>query len=737
MKQALLAIVTTTFVALITAAAPAQSDEASTAAQHVASSIVRVELTLQYDKGQPPTSAGWGERCPGCGRYHVQSGPTYVEEERPLEAAGYLLSPTRVLTNDVFLQPRFIQKIEVRFGDEVVPGRIAAHADDQYAMIVELDLPLETAEPLSFDGSAEGPYFLVSSQQVNGEWLLHAAPLPVAAASTSESGMRFTPLSSRGIVVNAQGVPVGAAMNEELPSQGRWKGSPDDWKWISADQFAQLKSAAEAWADSGILLVTLGLRSPTSSGPSNPWMYDESEDDATERHTLGLLVESKTLLVLEGMKATTTARLEHITVHPPGGEPIEATFAYSLLDYDAFLATLDEPLSGPLHLAQPGESLLSLRNQLLLGAEVMLHGEHRIAYYNHTRIPRFELGWRRQVYPDVAGDVTHLFLFNKEGSLLALPLERRERAGEERQWRHGGQRLTPASHIAAVLAKLPQHIDENNIPLSEEEENRLAWLGVDLQELDEELARLYSVSELTDDGSHGALITYVYPDSPAASAGLEMGQILLRIHSSRHPRPINVEADPYATMAASFPWDRLDEVPEEYFEHIPKPWPSASSPFNKLLTDLGFGTPFTAEVFQDGEVQAHEFVVELGPAHFDAAKRFKSESLGLTVRELTYEVRRHFQKSEDDPGVIVSKIEPGSRASIGGLKPYEIITHVNDEPVTNIGEFEKALETQHEVRLGVQRMTRHRIVKIALDGPPEKQPTMTERDGGPAAEPGG
>jgi hypothetical protein len=35
----------------------------------------------------------------------------------------------------------------------------------------------------------------------------------------------------------------------------------------------------------------------------------------------------------------------------------------------------------------------------------------------------------------------------------------------------------------------------------------------------------------------------------------------------------------------------------------------------------------------------------------------------------------------------VSKIEPGSRASVGGLKPYEIITHVNDRPIANVKAF--------------------------------------------------
>jgi hypothetical protein len=65
----------------------------------------------------------------------------------------------------------------------------------------------------------------------------------------------------------------------------------------------------------------------------------------------------------------------------------------------------------------------------------------------------------------------------------------------------------------------------------------------------------------------------------------------------------------------------------------------------------------------------------------------------------------------------VSRIEPGSKVSVAGLKPYEIITHVNDEPVADVGAFKKLITGQQELRLSVKRMTRSRIVKLRLDKP--------------------
>ena len=52
-----------------------------------------------------------------------------------------------------------------------------------------------------------------------------------------------------------------------------------------------------------------------------------------------------------------------------------------------------------------------------------------------------------------------------------------------------------------------------------------------------------------------------------------------------------------------------------------------------------------------------------GPPSYDSAPKYKQEALGLTVRDMTYEVRRYLQKKDDDPGVVISKIELGSKAS--------------------------------------------------------------------------
>ena len=153
------------------------------------------------------------------------------------------------------------------------------------------------------------------------------------------------------------------------------------------------------------------------------------------------------------------------------------------------------------------------------------------------------------------------------------------------------------AQLAPVLASLKENSDPNNVPLSEEQENRLAWVGVELQAMSQELARANNVSDLTKDGETGGLVTFVYPGSPAAKAGVEPGWILLRVDVDGQPKPIDVQVEADRFGGDPFPWDRLGDAPEAVFDRIPTPWPTVESTLVRTLTDLGFGKKYVAEIF--------------------------------------------------------------------------------------------------------------------------------------------
>ena len=277
----------------------------------------------------------------------------------------------------------------------------------------------------------------------------------------------------------------------------------------------------------------------------------------------------------------------------------------------------------------------------------------------------------------------------------------------------GRRQWTTARQLAEAVRRLPETADPANVPVSEAEENRLAWLGVELQPLTRELARANQVSDQTRDGQTGGLITYIHPDSPAAKAGIKAGMVLLRLRTPTQPVPIEVQLEEDFARAQGFPWERLDDIRDQFFERIPTPWPPVETPVTRALTDLGFGARVTAEFFDEGQVLSREFEVVPGPTHYESAARFKSESLGITVRNLTYDVRRYIQRKADEPGVVVSRIEPGARASVAGVKPYELITHVQDQPVSTVADFERLVAAEKgDLKLTLKRMAKGRIVTI-------------------------
>ena len=698
----------------------------------MAPSLVHVEYTLRYDKGERPVSGGWTRSTCPVRPYSTFSVSETVTEERPAEMPGALVAPTRVITADPMIHARFIESVRVRFGDQVVEARPSAYPVRGNGQVLELDKPLEGAVPLAFDAAAEGPYLAVTHDRQAGQWTTAVGPVSTAVQVT-EAGEAYHGVPIGCLIVDSNGAAVGVSMTGRLPADGSWKGSPLDWPAFSADEMAGLVAKITGVADAAVLRVSLRFRSPKKESGGS-WQMSR-EDAATEKNVLGLLVGERRVLVLAQMAPKATALLERVLVYPPRGDACAAAFESSLTDYGAFVARLEKPLEGALVLADG--PILDCRDALLLSAEVTMKGEQRIAYFLRRRIPGFSIGWRQHVYPAAPGDEEGVFLFDTDGRLVALPVSRREKVSLEDRWRDDDAVLTAAADLRAVLADLAAHVDASNVPLSEEEENRLAWMGLVLQPLDRELARANEVSELTRDGEVGALVSYVYPGSPAAAAGVEPGMVLLRLHVEGYPKPLDVSLrDPDRFGGEGFPWDRLDQVPEQYYDRIPKPWPDAENEFTRALTDLGFGKAYEAEFVQGGQVVRKPFKVVLAPPHYAAAPKCKSDDVGLTVRDLTYEVRRYFQRAEDEPGVIVSKIEPGSKASVAGLKPYEIVTHVNDQPVMTADDFGKLIEGQTELRLSVKRMTLGRQVKIRMDA--ADRPSADEEaepDGDQPAEP--
>jgi serine protease Do len=177
------------------------------------------------------------------------------------------------------------------------------------------------------------------------------------------------------------------------------------------------------------------------------------------------------------------------------------------------------------------------------------------------------------------------------------------------------------------------------------------WLGVGIQELSEELATQFGVKP-----EDGVLVGNVMKDGPAERAGLKPGDIIQEFNGTKISDVHQLQRE-VAQGAVGSP-ARLKVLRE------------------KQVTTL---TVVLGE--QPAEVAAAE--PESAPA--EAADRF-----GLTVQDLTPELRNQFRITNLD-GVMVSGVAEGGPAARAGVRPGDVITEVNRELVKSTRDFSRIL----------------------------------------------
>jgi serine protease Do len=181
------------------------------------------------------------------------------------------------------------------------------------------------------------------------------------------------------------------------------------------------------------------------------------------------------------------------------------------------------------------------------------------------------------------------------------------------------------------------------------------WLGVQIQNLDDELAASLGVPN-----QHGALVAEVLKDGPAAHSGVLAGDVITRFNDR--------EIDSARTLS-------------------------------RVVADAPPSKPAKITVWRDGK--SRELTVKLGEAAKSeevADTRSSSgngpqatEGLGLTLRPLTDEDRAQLEMPSDVVGALVAAVAPDSPAADKGVRPGDVITRVNQKNVKNAAEAVAAL----------------------------------------------
>ena len=133
-----------------------------------------------------------------------------------------------------------------------------------------------------------------------------------------------------------------------------------------------------------------------------------------------------------------------------------------------------------------------------------------------------------------------------------------------------------------------------------------------------------------------------------------------------------------------------------------------------MFTRMGIGTKGVIAWGSNGEKREEELVLEQAPVHYRTARRIRNRTLGLVAADLTFEVRAFLKLANDAPGVVISKMQPGSPSAVAGLRPFEVITSVNGEPVPSVIRFSEMIKGKKDLTFSVRRLDATRIVRIQL-----------------------
>lgn len=628
-----------------------------------------------------------------------------LEEQRPFQTFGFMIAPDQVLSGNTMALPANLEKITVSLNDHSVEAELEAFYPAQSAVRLKLKAPLEGSRPLTFKTGAKVAYNFFLARE-NGLWVGGLRKFSPSALTCNLDNQEEAVAIPHSLLLDAEGnaVTVGYSTDGMRALDDVWA-PPARWPSISADSLYGEIAKMEKTVQQNFYPVKIRLRRRQLQ--PNTREYFEEQRKPAEWTVPGMLLTDGRVMLNISMTGQEIGRIERIAVISEG-KPIAAQFEFTFKDFGIIMVKPEAGLPGP-GITMVEKDLPRLTRQMLFGVEIRMDGDSLDFRTTPSFIRSFQNGWKNMLLPGMIPPGTGQFVFDMQEKLIAMPVRRRV----PRSTGESPVQLVPYAEIVKLLASPGESADRQSVPQPETDRDRLGWLGIEFQRMTLPLAELKEVMTYTDNGNVGLLVTYVYPGSPAAEAGLEVYDIVTRITPLATNSPIYLRGQVYdQSIRQNFPWMELDRVPEQYYERMPVPWQRADNRLNLVLTSIGFGEKYRLNYIHDGKMMEKVLTVASAPTYLENAEKFQDKELGLTVNDLTFEVRHYFRMADDAPGVIITNIKTGSKASVAGLKPYEIIFSVNDVTVNNVGEFKKLIDGKSELSFGVKRLNTTRIVKI-------------------------
>lgn len=226
----------------------------------------------------------------------------------------------------------------------------------------------------------------------------------------------------------------------------------------------------------------------------------------------------------------------------------------------------------------------------------------------------------------------------------------------------------------AIPSKLASSIIEQ---LKSGQKVSRGWIGVTIQDLDEVTAKALGLKEETK----GALIGSVMPGEPAEKAGLQAGDIVIKV-------------DDTAISNAS-------ELTKSIASYKPK-------------------QKVQVTAIRDGKEK--QFTVQLGERNLNQSAGNdlqKGSQLGLSLRELTNQDRQSLRLPQNINGILVTDVKQNGLAANAGIAAQDIILAANLKPVKTIKDLTTILDKESKERgaivLQIYRQGNSFLITIPLD----------------------
>lgn len=666
---------------------------------------------------------------------------------------GFVVKDRRtVLISDVWVSPGAVASVSVRplTGTPVV-ARLRGFLRRAEAVVIETesDLPVEPV-PFATESGAEAPEAALAGSVAEGargveSWVdglgtvrrrVGSAKLAFGAVDAPTNGLSNDHGSRTvDLVLGAGATPIGLRFGGGMDvDDGIWRG-PDVLRDAEIP-FPSLQERATALAASGTRArVEVVLRTTKrDDSEDQPYHRYDSGGEGKSEHW-GFAVAPDLLVVPARIEPDAVRRIESVRWKVDDGPGKEAQYAGKVRDYDAFLVRVPGATFQPLPEAQP--KVPGIGDAVLVHRTAWRGGERR-DQVDYNRV----LGWGRR-YADrmhwaLEREVDEgALLLDLDGKVLGFaaridPEDKEQRLDESSGYYRRNRREFPLMAVLfqevgapSTLAKDP---DTRVMPQEETQSKRLPWFGVESTGFGKVVAEMLDISAPTRDGARGLLVGRVYPGSPAAKAGIEVGDILLTARRTSGPGsdapPVDLEE------GGGGGWYSWRSFMDWGGEDAPQPWKSQDTALHRLLKGWGEGTSYEIQFLRKRETKTATFQVEWSPPTYDSAEKKKDDGTGLTVRDLTYEVRAGLRLSADAPGVVVARVEPGSPAAQTRIGKNELIQEVEGKHVVDVGTFEALLEEarsqgKENVRVVVRRLDKTRLVDLGLapkDLPREDKP---------------